>query len=171
MGLLIRPVARQGKTNTRCRGTFRCRLKVEFVLAIGRDHILHVARGVGRNSLTHALTLVVQQRLFDVSRIARGGMIPDPPFLPVPVVEVLPFVNLGAEFVPVTRAPALLLLLLHPAQTLGRQVVRFGGGPGIVEGFQFAARAGPGEGVAFVVVVVVVVKAVVVAVVLSVGGR
>lgn len=141
------------------------------MLAIVRDGILHVPRGIGRNSLTHALALVVEQRLRDVRRVFLRGVIPDPPFLAVPVVEVFAFVGLGAEFVAVARGPALLLLLLHPAQTFGRQVVGFGRGPVVVEGFQFAARAGPGEGVAFVEVVVVVVEAVVAAVVLSVDGR
>lgn len=171
MGLLVRIVAQHRNTDPRFRGTCRCGREVELVLPIGRDHILHVSGGVGRNSLTHALTLVVQQRLFDEGRVARRGMVPDPPFLAVPVVEILAFVDLGAELVSIARVPALLLLLLHPAQTLGRQEVRFGGGPGRVEGFQLATRAGPGEGVAFVVVVVVVVEAVVVAVVLSVDRR
>lgn len=170
VGLFPRIVAQHIDSDPQLPITRRRRREIEFVLVIRRDHILHVSRGVGGDRLTHVLTQVVQFRLFDPRRPVREGMIMDPAFLPVPVIQVLALVDLYAEVVAVVRGPADLLLLLHPAQALGRQVVGFGLRPGVVERFELAARAGPVEGVGSVGVEVVVVEAVVAAIVLSVDG-
>ena len=93
------------------------------------------------------------------------------PPLAVPVVKILSILYRGAKGVSIIRVYATFDILLRPAETFGRQVVRLGHGPLAVELVQFAACTGPAYGPASVGVVVVVVEAVVVAVVLSVGGR
>ena len=93
------------------------------------------------------------------------------PLLPVPVVPVFPMFDSHAELIAIARVPAfLLLVLLLPAKTFGRQHITLGAEP-IIESCQFAAPAGPVVGVAFVLVVVVIVETVVVAIVFTVDWR